>query len=926
LGGNGRRALDRHRRGGLARWNGRRFFSFGQGDGLPADAVTALAEDKDRHLWVGTEAGLAICLKGRLEPLPEAAAIKGKPVTALYRDASGGMWVAAAGLGVFHEEGGGLRRINGGGVDALLADTHCILVDRGGRLWLGAGDDYVICREREGADWRRYRLPRHLARPLVSALAERADGVVWAGSVSEGLFEFKGGQPSAINAASGLSDNLVESLLVDREGSLWVGTGSGLTRVRTRELQVFAQAEGLGYGAVGGMAEVTPGKIWAGKPGDGIYTFLGGRFERLADPSPAVGVSALLRARDGTCWAACNQGLLHYTNPASAQPRSEPAALAGQPVAALAEDRVGTIWAGTRSGQLWARVGGAWTCRTNIPPAHPITAIAPTPGDDLWLGTEGAGLWRWQTAGGGRLEKIEHTPGDLVRALHLDSNDTLWVGTVGGGLGVWRQGLMRTVTTRDGLPDNTISQILEDDRGRLWLGSSRGIACVDKGDLDGLLSGTSRALYPRMFGRSEGMLSEECTGGFCPAGLKTRSGQLWFATTKGIVGLDPHPDRQSEPPPPAVLEAVLVDDTPVTVSTRGPGSPALLETAGADPLARIPGDERVIIGPGRHRIEIRYTGLSFTGPERVRFHYRLDPLDAAWVEAGIRRSAYYDNVPPGDYTFRVSVCNREGLWSQQDARLELTVQTRFFQSVWFRLTLGGAFLLTVAGLAHLAEKRRTKRRFDQLAQAHAIERERSRIAQDLHDDLGSSLTRISLTCGLLKTDRENPAQVDAHVARISQAAGQTVRSLEEIVWALRPGSDSLQSLVDYIAHFADELSEGSAARCRLDLPHDLPSCSLPPEARHDIFLIVKEALTNAYQHAKPREVSIRAAIAGRVLELVVEDDGQGFRPEESTRDSQRQGLGNMRRRAAALQARLEIRSAPGAGTKVRLEVPLPLPG
>jgi signal transduction histidine kinase len=215
------------------------------------------------------------------------------------------------------------------------------------------------------------------------------------------------------------------------------------------------------------------------------------------------------------------------------------------------------------------------------------------------------------------------------------------------------------------------------------------------------------------------------------------------------------------------------------------------------------------------------------------------------------------------------------------------------------------------------EKRKLQRRLEQLERERALAHERERIARDLHDDLGSSLARISLLSGLLKADRDNPSQIDAHAVKISQSADQTVRALEEIVWAVRPGSDSLQSLVEYTAHFANELFEGGEIRCRLDLPADLPSRSLPPEVRHNLFLVVKEALTNVLKHAAAHEVHISAEATDRALEIVVHDDGKGFDPK---RQSRGHGLGNMRRRVEVIGGNVTIESCPGQGTTVRLRL------
>src|SRR5439155_7648163 len=248
----------------------------------------------------------------------------------------------------------------------------------------------------------------------------------------------------------------------------------------------------------------------------------------------------------------------------------------------------------------------------------------------------------------------------------------------------------------------------------------------------------------------------------------------------------------------------------------------------------------------------------------------------------------------------------------------------FWQARWFLALATLGLLMAVGGGVRVLEKAKHQRQLERLKQERALERERARIAQDLHDDLGSSLTRLSLLSDLLKTDKAHPSQVEAHAGKISHFAAQTVRSLEEIVWALRPGSDTLPSLVDYIAHFANELFDGDTARCRLDLPHDLPARPLLPEMRHNIFLIVKEALTNALKHAQATEVRVQAKAFNSSLDFTVQDNGHGFDLQNSRTPAKGQGLGNMRRRAEAMGGTLQVQSDAGKGTTVSLKVRLPV--
>ncbi len=321
---------------------------------------------------------------------------------------------------------------------------------------------------------------------------------------------------------------------------------------------------------------------------------------------------------------------------------------------------------------------------------------------------------------------------------------------------------------------------------------------------------------------------------------------------------------------------------------------------------------------------------------KVQYVPGADDLVTVWLSPNLARGATDKNQLEGLVTkfkanasfdqIRLRHDNGGNGWIFSDMAIATSfddfIVIRFWQTWWF-LTLAAVGLLVGVGTTvRIVEKKKFQRRLQLAEQERALERERARIAQDLHDDLGSSLTQISLLSGLLLADKHNPREVEAHATKLAHAADQTVRSLEEIVWAVRPGSDTLQGLVEYIAHFANELFEGNATRCRLDLPHDLPALALPPEVRHNIFLIVKEALTNALKHAAAAEVRVQTKAAGRTLEILVEDNGKGYSPADRPVPEKRNGLGNMRQRAETIGGKLELHSVAGSGTSVRLTVDL----
>ncbi|HUC84810.1 MAG TPA: two-component regulator propeller domain-containing protein, partial [Candidatus Acidoferrales bacterium] len=619
-------------------------------NGLPSDSVTSLSEDALGRLWVGTETGLVVLQDGRLAPLREAQVIQGGWVTALFKDRLGGMWVAVKKLGVFEYAGGHFVPVTNAAEAQGLSSARCLLVDESGGLWLAAGENMILRRDQAG--WHHYRIPKRFAGSLVNALAGEGDGTIWAGAAS-GLFQFSDGQFSSVPSSSKLVGAAVESLLVDRDGKLWAGTDDALNRLQRKILFTFGQNEGLGFGPVQALAQVSPGVIWAARSGDGIYRWDGRSFSRLKAAGLSAHnsrVNALLVAREGGCWVAGDGGLLRYKDPIAAADEVSWFELPGADLVALAEDRAGGLWTGTRAGAVWRLGGGNWTKQISVPDGRPVNTLLTDPDGSVWIGTGGAGLIHLGTGAPEFIGKKAGLADDDIRSLYRDAQGALWIGTA-DGLCCRSGGRIACFSARDGLPDNTISQILEDDAGRLWLGTGQGIACVGKRQFQDFVAGKVTALNPRIFNRLDGMPSEECVAGFGAAGLKTQGGFLWFPTAKGVTVVAPRTLPPETPLPNVALDEILVDGVPAR------------ETLASETSFRIP--------PGKHRLEIRYTGLWCDAPETIRFRYRMAGWDAGWIEAGTSRSAVYNFVPPGEYQFSVIACNREGTWAERGAKLRL---------------------------------------------------------------------------------------------------------------------------------------------------------------------------------------------------------------------------------------------------------------
>ena len=507
--------------GGLTRWQDGQFTTFTTADGLPADSITALGEDGEGRLWVGTEAGLAVWQNGRSGTRQAPGRFQRQAIAALVQRPRTESCGWAARRRRFPASGRQVRPAGGRlGRGICCKDPHCLLEDKAGRIWVGAGDDFVLCRE--GNQWRRYRIPRHLARPYVSALAEEPDGTVWAGSVSEGLFQFKDGKTDGHQRQQ---RPLGQFRRILAGGPRRQPLGGHRRRAEPCAPQHASRSSGKTRAWATGRSRAwrksRPGVIWAGKPSDGLYRWEGRNFSRVAAASfirrQAEDIT-LLMARDGSCWAGGARGLWQFQGPQGSGGRSgDRRRWPGLNVISLAEDRDGGLWAGTREGEVWRQSQGNWVRRPITPRPMPSPPSCRTPTAPFGSAPKAAACTGSREDGRTRFAKGGRLLSDWIRTLYLDAQGVLWIGTAGGGLSRCARRAFATFTTREGLPDNTISQILEDDTGRLWLGSNRGIACVQQARTGG--SGRRarlRAVYPQVYGRAEGMPSEECTGGFFP--------------------------------------------------------------------------------------------------------------------------------------------------------------------------------------------------------------------------------------------------------------------------------------------------------------------------------------------------------------------------------------------------------------------------
>jgi signal transduction histidine kinase len=374
------------------------------------------------------------------------------------------------------------------------------------------------------------------------------------------------------------------------------------------------------------------------------------------------------------------------------------------------------------------------------------------------------------------------------------------------------------------------------------------------------------------------------------------------------------------PVPRSIVASPLSVSVPARLALNSVIPPVVIEEAstGGQPLA--PVAERLQTGPGRTRLEFRYTALTFTAPERVRFRTRLEGLDEKWRDAGGQRTVAYEAVPPGHYQFRVMAENGDGVWNENDAALAIEVLPHFWETRWFQAGIALLVTALAVGVGALIMRARLRGRMLRLEAQTSREKERARIAQDLHDDLGASLTEISLLANLAAEERTPAVSEDGTLSEVATKAQALVGALDEIVWAVNPRHDTLRSLAEYLAAFAGKFLGRAGITLRRDVPRELPQVSLDAERRHNIFLAVREALNNAVKHSGGTEVWLRMQLESDVLKISVEDNGRGISTQP---DELSEGLRGMRHRMQRIGGACQIESD-STGTRVLLSLPLPV--
>jgi len=785
-----------------------------------------------------------------------------------------------------------------------------------GGVWVCCGVHLFKCDENgEFKDFGEVHPDNNGAAPTV--MVEDRDGNVWIGTPFNGLYRHSdAGFQSVATSHGGIL-----SLIEDREGNIWAGTsGGGLNRVRQRAITLENKESGLPFASIESVCEAPDGTVWAATQSGVLVRKSGNRWDSIPTSSDWPGDATCVTAdAQGRIWVGTRRFGLHCWQNGKFVAWGDDAALGGQTLHTLLISKSGDLWIGQESPNAILRVRDGHVTSFPIPPTlRIIRAMVEDTAGNIWVGTSKGNLLR---INGERItEATPRPPDDLasIRCLYATPDGALWIGYAGWGVGRLKDGTYTEINTGQGLFDDYVSHIVADGEGWLWFGANRGLFKVREADFTDFAAGKIARVRAIHYGRGEGLPSLQGTFGDSPDVLRSRDGRLWIPMQTALAVVNPQKIYENTGPPATLLTQVLLDDR-VIAQYYGvlPPTPGIAEIPGL-----IDGPATLHL-PAQHlSVRFELTAFDFRAPENVQFQHRLKGMEENWVEErdGIR-SATHQTLSSGEYAFEAAACNGDGDWSKNITSINLIVAKSFWQTWWFRGLVVLAFTGCIVAIVRYVSFRRLHNQLRVLEQQAALQRERARIAKDIHDDLGANLTQIAFMGELANQDRDEPNLVGERIRKISATARQAVKSLDEIVWAVNPRNDTLSHLLDYAGQFAVDYLRLIGIRCRLDFPDNIPPRELSTDLRHNLFLVVKESLHNIFKHANATEVRLRAVVDATALVLYIEDNGCGFTqaPDNALSD----GLRNMSQRMADIGGEFKIESQSGQGTKIILRLPWP---
>jgi len=921
--------------------------------------ITALCEDSDGHLWIGTQqSGLFELAGGQVQHYSTEQGLLDDGVTSLAADSQGAVWIGSkSGLNLWENKKFKSYTVYDGLPDAYVAGvnvarsgtvwitTHvgmCRFIDghiapyefqtesqgrrpeylgayedRRGNLW-AFGDTYLI----NLAAGKRFNYFRssESASVRIWSLCEGSDGRLWIGTSGRGLFCFDNDrfQPVILDQDRWPYD--VRAICEDDEGNVWLGTsGGGLIQLRPQSVYVLRAEQGLPGSLATALASDANGRIYVGLQRGGLFVGESGRFDAVEN-SDRLGVqndvSSVCVTRNGTVWAGTYGSGLYGLRNGREVHFTTADGLPDNTVSTVCSDINGGIWFSTGVGTIY-RFNGNDIIRFGEADGLPhssVTVIIPSPSGGLWLGTQDGQVLREVQGMFTNVPAASNFGRNAVLALCEGEQGRLWIGTSGGGLTCLYNGVGVNWNTANGLPSDVVAGVAEDDEKNLWLATGAGIYRINRGNARASFINTNILLICELMSKAK-TVPEPPSISCGTRAVLSSNGDIWFATSEGVFSVNPHNSGIVHRAFPVYIENAIFNGQPIPLLKGAIWSPPASNSV---PLQV----------PDLHSLEIYFTALSFSEPEEIQFRHKLEGNDSDWVDDANNRSVRYGRLPYGHYRFRVQARGAEGGWQEAADSFAFVVPTPLYFQTWVLYIYGLIAVALIAVVVRVVSHRRLRVRLARLEQLQSLERERMRIARDMHDEMGSKLTKISFLSEHAQVDARAGEPLAQKIGSIAETSRELLKTMDEIVWAVNPQNDTLENLTTYLSDYAVEYFQNTAIDCEIRLPQEIPHHPLSSETRHNLFLAFEETLNNVLKHSAAKKVKVEMACSTREFELKITDDGKGFAAsatpaaKSETRGGGGNGLKNMHERLEAVGGECVITSTPGKGSTVIMRVPI----
>ena len=910
--------------GGLSRYDGKYLTNFTEQTGLPSNYIRCLLEDKSGNIWFAGEYGNITRYDGKSFTLfNEAQGLGNGVFLSIAQDKNGNLWFGAT-TGLYCYDGKRFRHFTT--KEGLIRNgIQRVLVDRKGNIWLGT-EAGISCYD--GKTFSDFDGKEVFGGKGIWDMTEDDSGNLWLATKAAGVCRFDGKVFTRYTNQRDLVDAEANAIFHDKSGNIWVGGGRTDVLMRYNDIcfSHYTVRDGLSDYEIWSMLKDKNGNMWFGTNFGGVDLYDGKSMTHFSSKEGFCNhpVVDMIQDKTGTIWFATSGGGVISYDGNSFRHYANDQGLSDRFLESIVEDKSGNIWLGTQGAGLCRFDGKSFTNYTKKEGLSDNTILSAFMDNNgiLWFGSRYGGVMRYDGKSFTHFTEKEGFPDKPVNSIYQDKNNNLWFCTVGAGAVRYDGKSFLCITEQQGLKFNTVNGMLQDKKGNFCFACGRGLSILPAGNLEKLIKGgdyqsDDPPVLFRNFNPEDGFSGWGCNGPIC----EDDQGTIWISSSDRLTAYYPARDIPDTTAPSMWLTGIQIyhENIPwIKLEKRKDtsfvlGNGVRFSNFEFDSLAMwYAYPLNLSLAYQNNYITFNFNGITPKLNTLVQYRYKLEGLDENWSALTTSNEAPYGNIPQGTYTFKVKAMNSEGYWSKE-FNYTFTIRPPWWKTWW---AYAGYILIILAGfwaaIHTTLENQRKKIRL--------IVNERNRIARELHDDIGAELSRISVLSQLVLKKPNMDQDILEKLRKISETGKKVLGSIGEIIWTMNPQKDNLDSLAAYIRRFVTEYLETNGIDINIEFPDEIPANAVSDEYRRNVFLVIKEAISNITKYSKATSVRLSLNIREKLAEIEIADNGTGFSVKE--KENWGNGLSNMNQRMIDIGGSFLITSEIDHGTFIRLTFPV----